>query len=77
MADPSAFEMQKKVNLKIKKREAFRPFAPAILEEDAIDFFDIQSGDNYKIIFESKYIENKFIGVGNMCLPMAENEKLI
>jgi murein DD-endopeptidase MepM/ murein hydrolase activator NlpD len=31
-----------------------------------IDFFDIQSGDNYKIIFESKYVENKFIGVGNI-----------
>ena len=31
-----------------------------------IDFFDIQSEDNYKIIFESKYVENKFIGVGNI-----------
>ena len=31
-----------------------------------IDFFDIQSGDNYKIIFESKYVENNFIGVGNI-----------
>ncbi len=31
-----------------------------------IDFFDIQSGDNYKIIFESKYVENKFIGVGDI-----------
>ena len=31
-----------------------------------IDFFDIQSGDNYKIVFESKYVENKFIGVGNI-----------
>jgi murein DD-endopeptidase MepM/ murein hydrolase activator NlpD len=31
-----------------------------------IDFFDIQLGDHYKIIFESKYVENKFIGVGNI-----------
>ena len=31
-----------------------------------IDFFDIQSGDNYKIIFESKYVENKFVGVGDI-----------
>ena len=31
-----------------------------------IDFFDIQSGDNFKIIFESKYVENKFIGVGDI-----------
>ncbi|WP_303685717.1 carbamoyltransferase N-terminal domain-containing protein, partial [Nonlabens dokdonensis] len=42
LADPTAFEMQKKVNLKIKKREAFRPFAPAILEEDAAKYFDIK-----------------------------------
>lgn len=31
-----------------------------------IDFFDIKSGDNYKIVFESKYVENKFIGVGKI-----------
>ena len=32
----------------------------------SIDFFDIQKGDNYKIIFESKYVDNNFIGVGNI-----------
>ena len=31
-----------------------------------IDFFDIQKNDNYKIIYEAKYVDNKFIGVGNI-----------
>jgi len=31
-----------------------------------IDFFDIQKNDNFKIIYEAKYVENKFIGVGKI-----------
>ena len=34
--------MQKKINLKIKYREAFRPFAPAILCEDVQDYFELK-----------------------------------
>lgn len=34
-------EMQKKINLKIKYREGFRPFAPSVLAEDAADFFEL------------------------------------
>ena len=34
-------EMQKKINLKIKYREGFRPFAPSVLEEDAKCFFEL------------------------------------
>ncbi|MGJ8745156.1 carbamoyltransferase family protein [Polaribacter sp.] len=49
LADATAFEMQKRVNLKIKKREAFRPFAPAILEEDAFAFFDIRKSSPYML----------------------------
>jgi carbamoyltransferase len=40
LADPRNEEMQKKLNLKIKFRESFRPFAPAVLEEDASQFFE-------------------------------------
>lgn len=42
LADPRNIEMQKKLNLKIKFREGFRPFAPAVLEEKAHLFFDTQ-----------------------------------
>lgn len=41
LADARNVEMQRKLNLKIKFRESFRPFAPAIMEEDAGDFFKI------------------------------------
>jgi len=39
LADPRNPEMQKKLNLKIKYREGFRPFAPSVLEEDYSKFF--------------------------------------
>ena len=39
LADPRNTEMQKKLNLKIKYREGFRPFAPSVLEEDYSEFF--------------------------------------
>jgi carbamoyltransferase len=41
LADPSDAEMQKKLNLKIKFRESFRPFAPSVMLEYANDFFDM------------------------------------
>ena len=41
MADPRRAEMQEVVNLKIKFRESFRPFAPVITEERASEFFDL------------------------------------
>ena len=40
LADPRIPEMQKKLNLKIKYREGFRPFAPSVLEEDYSKFFE-------------------------------------
>ncbi|MFV8224372.1 carbamoyltransferase [Christiangramia aquimixticola] len=39
LADPRNREMQKKLNLKIKYRESFRPFAPSVLEEDYSNYF--------------------------------------
>jgi carbamoyltransferase len=41
IADPRRAEMKEKLNSKIKFREAFRPFAPSVLEERADEFFDI------------------------------------
>ncbi len=40
IADPRKAEMKEKLNAKIKFREAFRPFAPSVLEERADEFFD-------------------------------------
>lgn len=41
LGDPRNPEMQKKLNLKIKYREGFRPFAPSVLEEDLEKYFDL------------------------------------
>lgn len=43
-------EMQKKLNLKIKYREGFRPFAPSVLAEDAQEYFDLNTDSPYMLI---------------------------
>ena len=43
-------EMQKKMNLKIKYREGFRPFAPSVLEEAAGDYFEIDRPSPYMLL---------------------------
>ena len=42
LADPRDAKMQKILNLKIKFRESFRPFAPAIIEEEVSKWFNIK-----------------------------------
>ena len=42
--------MQSKMNLKIKFRESFRPFAPSVLREHAADYFDIDSESPYMLL---------------------------
>ncbi len=42
-------DMQKKMNLKIKYREGFRPFAPTVLEEDINEYFDISCPSPYML----------------------------
>ena len=49
IGDPRSSTMQKNLNLKVKYRESFRPFAPSILNEDASDWFDIQSDSPYML----------------------------
>jgi len=50
IADPRNPEMQKRLNLKIKYREGFRPFAPAVLEEDCADYFDLDRPSPYMLL---------------------------
>ena len=50
LADPRNPEMQKKLNLKIKYREGFRPFAPSVLEEDYSEFFEGETISPYMLI---------------------------
>ena len=50
LGDPTNTEMQKKINLKIKYRESFRPFAPSVLAEDSQIFFDVKNDSPYMLI---------------------------
>jgi carbamoyltransferase len=43
-------EMQKKLNLKIKYREGFRPFAPAVLEDDISEYFELDRKSPYMLL---------------------------
>jgi carbamoyltransferase len=42
--------MQKKLNLKIKYRESFRPFAPSVLAEDMKEYFDLNADSPYMLL---------------------------
>ncbi len=50
LGDARNSEMQKKLNLKIKYREGFRPFAPSVLEEDCDKYFDIKGHSPYMLL---------------------------
>ena len=50
IGDARNTEMQKKLNLKIKYRESFRPFAPTVLEEDNSKYFDINTPSPYMLL---------------------------
>jgi len=50
LGDARNVEMQKKLNLKIKYREGFRPFAPSVLIESSRDFFDLSVASPYMLL---------------------------
>ena len=50
IADPRSDKMQKELNLKIKFRESFRPFAPSILREDLNDWFELDQESPYMLL---------------------------
>ena len=50
LADPRSEKMQKELNLKIKFRESFRPFAPSVLREDVKDWFELDYDSPYMLL---------------------------
>jgi carbamoyltransferase len=49
LADPRAPSTQRTLNLKVKYRESFRPFAPAVLREDVADWFELDCDSPYML----------------------------
>ena len=67
IADPRSEKMQKKLNLKVKFRESFRPFAPSILREDLNNWFDLNYDSPYMLLVSDVK--------KNIQIPMNEKDK--
>ena len=50
LGDPRSDRIQKDLNLKVKYRESFRPFAPSVLREDLINWFDMNVDSPYMLL---------------------------
>ncbi len=81
LADPRSPTMQKLLNLKVKFRESFRPFAPSVLREDVADWFDIDADSPYMLlvadVVESRRrqmteAENALFGIEKLNVPRSE-----
>ncbi len=58
LGDPRSPEMQKLLNLKVKFRESFRPFAPSVLREDLEDWFELDCDSPYMLMV-ADVVENR------------------
>jgi carbamoyltransferase len=81
LGDPRSSKMQKNLNLKVKYRESFRPFAPSVLREDLKDWFDINIDSPYMLmvanINENRTIQmteeqNKLFGIDKLNIKRSE-----
>ena len=59
LGDPRSDKMQKNLNLKVKYRESFRPFAPSVLREDLSKWFDINVDSPYMLLVADVNSEKK------------------
>ncbi|MEO8109475.1 MAG: carbamoyltransferase, partial [Ginsengibacter sp.] len=71
LADPRDPAMQKKLNLKIKYRESFRPFAPSICAELANEYFELEQASPYMQFVQNvkEYVRKKLPENYNTLLP--------
>ena len=66
-------DMQKKINLKIKHREGFRPFAPSVLAENVNDYFELTVASPYMLLVSNVVMERRKILPDNYTqLPLLE-----
>ena len=59
LGDPRSPSMQKTLNMKVKYRESFRPFAPAILREDLSEWFDLDCDSPYMLLVAPVSVEKQ------------------
>lgn len=68
LGDPRNPAMQSAMNLKIKFRESFRPFAPSVLADDAKDFFDLDQPSPYMLIVAPVAASQRIEAIGEVGL---------
>ncbi len=69
IADSRSETMQKKLNLKVKYRESFRPFAPSVIREDVSKWFDLNCDSPYMLLV-ARVADKK-------CIKMTKDEELL
>ncbi len=67
IADPRSPSVQKLLNLKVKYRESFRPFAPSVLREDVAQWFDLDTDSPYMLLVAGVH--------ASKCLPENTEDK--
>ena len=81
LGDPRSDKMQKNLNLKVKYRESFRPFAPSVLREDVSKWFDIDVDSPYMLlvaninadkIIEMNEEQKKLFGIDKLNIKRSE-----
>jgi carbamoyltransferase len=75
LADARNPDMQSKINLKIKYRESFRPFAPTVLREEASEWFNLGRESPYMLL-TAPVRDDKRIESGNHDVELRGFEKL-
>ena len=69
IADSRSETMQKKLNLKVKYRESFRPFAPSVIREEVSEWFDLNCDSPYMLLV-ARVADKK-------CIKMTKDEELL
>ena len=81
LGDPRSPNMQKNLNLKVKYRESFRPFAPSILTDDVSKWFELKSESPYMLlvakvnndkIFKMSETDEKLFGIDKLNIKRSE-----
>ena len=73
VGDPRSPRMQSIMNLKIKYRESFRPFAPSVLEERVSDYFELDRPSPYMLLVADVRAERRIAKLGDEAeLPLVE-----
>jgi carbamoyltransferase len=81
IGDPRNPEMQTKMNLKIKYRESFRPFAPVVLREDVSEYFELEGESPYMLLvapvkkerrIKMTEEQEKLFGIARLKIPRSD-----